>query len=230
MNYELMFPRDPIYKSVIKKFTDEHGEKLSELHRKSWNKTPQSDAAPSGSSIPAFIKTELRGSVENFEAAGEPLEFDAVSETSRKNSVDGSCGFLDICIDTPDHQSEQEVDSATNDDVAHRGYISDALYTSDVLDSIPAEPSSNVEDLDGATQTYNHMEESPDNLEECGHAVVGPSSDLIRYVSVGIEEDYICEVCQGSWKTCDCSLRQLIKWRSDLEKLIYPSYISILLR
>jgi hypothetical protein len=100
MNYELMFPRDPIYKSVIKKFTDEHDEKLSELHRKSGNKTPQSDVAPSGSSIPAFIKTELRGSVEHFEAAGETLEFDAVSETSRKNSVDGSCSFLDICIDT----------------------------------------------------------------------------------------------------------------------------------
>jgi hypothetical protein len=104
----------------------------------------------------------------------------------------------------------------------------DALYASDVLDSIPAEPSPNVAGLDGATQTPDHMEESPDNLEECGHAVVSASSDLIRYSSVGIEEDCICEVCQGSQKTCDCSLRQLIKWKretSDLEKLIYPSYI-----
>jgi len=138
MNYGLMFPRDSIYNSMIKNFSDEHDEKLSELHRKWKNKTPQSDAAPSSSSIPASIKTELRGSVEHFEAAGEPLEFDAVSETSRRNSVDGSCSFLDICIDTPDYQSEQEVDSATNDDIAHRGDVSDALYTSDILDSIPA--------------------------------------------------------------------------------------------
>ena len=71
------------------------------------------------------------------------------------------------------------------------------MYTSDVLDSIPAEPSSNVEDLDGATQTHNHMEESPDNLEECGHAVVSPSSDLIRYVSVSIKEDYIARCARG---------------------------------
>src|SRR5258708_32034937 len=125
MNYELMFPRDPIYESMIKKFTDEHDGKLSELHRKWKNKT-QSDAAPSSSSIPASIKTELRGSVEHSEAVGEPLEFDAVSETSRKNSVDGSCSFLDICIDTPDYKSEQGVDSATNDDVAYRGNVSDA--------------------------------------------------------------------------------------------------------
>jgi hypothetical protein len=138
MNYGLMFSRDLIYHSMIKNFSDEHDEKLSELHRKWKNKTPQSDAAPSSSSIPASIKTELRGSVEHFEAAGEPLEFDAVSETSRRNSVDGSCSFLDICIDTPDYQSEQEVDSATNDDIAHRGDASDALYTSDILDSIPA--------------------------------------------------------------------------------------------
>jgi hypothetical protein len=120
------------------------------------------------------------------------------------------------------------VDSATNDDIARRGNVSNALYTSDVLDSISAETSPNVEDLNGATQTPNHMEESPDNLEECGYAVVSASSDLIRYVSVGIEEDYICEVCQGSQKTCDCSLRQLIKRKretSDLEKLIYPSYL-----
>lgn len=84
-----------------------------------------------------------------------------MSETSRKNSVDGSCSFLDICIDTPDYQSEQEVDGATNDDIAHRGDVSDALYTSDVLDSIPAVPSPNVEDLNGATQTPNHMEGGP---------------------------------------------------------------------
>ena len=228
IDYELMLPRDPVDRSMIKKFADEHNEKLSELHRKWKNKPPQSDAAPSSSSIPAFVKTELRGSVEHFEVAGEPLEFDAVSETSRKNSVDGSCSFLDIRTDTPDHQSEQEVDSPTNDDIAHREDVSDALYTSDVLEVIPAEPSPNAEDLDRTIQTPNHMEEIPDNPEERGHAIVGASSDLIRYVSVGIEEDYICEVCQGSQKTCDCSLRQLIKWKREtsvLEKLIYPSYL-----
>lgn len=151
-----------------------------------------------------------------------------MSEILRKNSVDGSCSFLDICIDTPDYQSEQEVDSATNDDIAHRGDVSDALYTSDVLDSILAVPSPNVEDLNGATQTPNHMEGGLDNPEGRGHAIVGASSDLIRYASVGIEEDYICEVCQGSQKTCDCPLRQLVKWKmetSGLEKLIYPSYL-----
>ena len=72
------------------------------------------------------------------------------------------------------------------------------------------------------------MDGGLDNPEGCGHAIVGASSDLIHYASVGIEEDYICEVCQGSQKTCDCSLRQLIKWKretSGLEKLIYPSYL-----
>lgn len=220
---------DPIDRSMIKKFTDElskHNKKLSGLHCKRKNKTPQSDASPSSSSVPTSVKTELRGSVEHFEAAGESLDFDAVSETSR-NSVDDSCSFPDIRTDAPDHQSKQEVDSATNDDIAHREDVSDASYASDVLEGILAEPSLNAEDPDGVTQMPNQME-SPDNPEECGHAIVGASSDLIRCVSVGIEEDYICEVCQGSLKTCDCSLRHLIKWKRDtsvLEELIYPSYL-----
>ena len=231
INYKVMFPRDPIDRSMMKKFTGEaikHNKKLSGRHRKRKGKTPQSDAAPSRSSIPAFVKTGLRGSVEQFKEAGEPLEFDAVSETSRKNSVDDSCSFLDIRTNTPDHQPEQEVDSATNDDVAHREDVSDVLFTFDRPESIPAEPSPNVEDLDGAIQTPNHMEESPDNPEECGHAIAGASSDLIRYISVGIDEDYVCEVCQGSQKTCDCSLRQLIKWKRETsvsEELIYPCYL-----
>jgi len=141
------------------------------------DKTSQSDVAPSGSSIPASFKKELRSSAKHIQAVEEPLDL-TTSQTFKvpiKNAV---------------------------------------------------ETSPNAEDIGRVSWMANHMEESLDNLEKFGTARIGAGFGLAHSVSVGIEEDHICDVCQGSQKTCDCSLRQLIRWKSQRWEFITAKTIT----
>jgi hypothetical protein len=140
VNYELMFLSE-----VLRTF-DKH---LLRLYGGEKDKNPQSDAAPSGSSIPASFKKELSSSAKHIQAVEEP----------------------------PDSTASH----------AFKVPIKNAVET----------------------------EKSLDNPEKSGTARIGAGSGIAHYVSAGIEKDYICEVCQGSQKTCDCSLRQLIRWKSQ---------------